>query len=118
MDFPSDAHNGTTDKARFFQHQVNQIGVGKLVGSNVQLLETGAAKSEHPGGRSSLQQIFDFRAGERVLKKIAIVNFHLLLREKLPRLPAGGSARLTVKVNFHSRDISKFPALDQRPIKS
>jgi hypothetical protein len=96
------------DEARIFEHEFHKIIIRELAPIHADLFEAGAAIIEHLGGRPFLQQILDLRAAEGLPEKIAIVDFHLLLREELPRLTAGGSALLAIKINLHNRDIS-FP---------
>ena len=64
-------------------------------------LETGAAKIEHFGGWSTLQQCLDLGTGERGFEKIALVKLKFFLREELPRFAAGVSAGPAIEFNFH-----------------
>jgi hypothetical protein len=93
------------NETRIFEHEFHKIVIREFIPIYAHLLEAGAAVIKHLGGRPSLQQIPDLRAAEWLPEKIAIDYFHFLLREKLSRLTAGGSAFLAIEINFHSHDI-------------
>jgi hypothetical protein len=106
INFSADFHDRAADEARLFQHQLNQIVALELIPVQRQLLETGAAEAEHVVRLASLEQRPDLAGGEGIFKKITVVYINLLLREKLPRFPAGGSFVPAIKIYFHTKTVS------------
>jgi len=91
------------NKARFFEHKFHKIVIREFIPIYAHLPEAGAVVTKHLGGRPSLQQIPDLCAAKWLPEKIAIIDLHFLLQEKLPRLTAGGSAAFAIEIDFHSQ---------------
>lgn len=96
-------HYGATNKAWFLKHEFDQIIVLELCLIKTHRLESGRTEAEHNRGGLPLQQSFDFHTGKGCFEKIPLVDFRLLLQEKLSRFPAGGSSVPAEKINFHHR---------------
>ena len=97
----TDTYYRPADEPGLFQHQVDKFAIGQLVALQAKLLEAGTLEVEHFAGRSPLEQLLNLGAGEGVFKKVAVVDFDVLLRKKLFRLAAGISFYPAVKIDFH-----------------
>jgi hypothetical protein len=97
----ADAHHGPANQPRLLDHEFYEFVIAERFSFHTAIFETGAAKIEHFGGRSALQQILDLGTAERILEKIAFFDFNPLLQEKLPRLPAGASLDPAIEVYHH-----------------
>jgi len=101
MHLAIDAHHGPADKSRLFQHQVDKLFIAQLVWFQAELFEARAPEVEHLRSRFPLEQLLYLGLVKGIFKEVPLAYFHILLRKKLLRLPAGISLYPAIKINFH-----------------
>ena len=106
VNFSADFHDRTANEPRLLKHPFNHILVLKAFRVQRQFFETGASEIKHFRRLSSPEQRLDLAGGKGVFEKITLVYIDLLLREKLPRFPAGGSLLPAIEINFHMKTAS------------
>ena len=101
IDVFADTDNGTADEARFLQHEFYEVIIGQGILRQAHFFKAGTSEIEHLRCRLPLEQVFYFRAVERVLEEVAFVDFKPFLQEKLSRFATRASRYPAVKIDLH-----------------
>ena len=101
IDVFTDTDNGAADKARFLQHELYEVIICQGVLLQAHFFKAGTSEIEHLRCRLPLEQVFYFRAVERVLEEVAFVDFKPFLQKKLSRFATRASRYPAVKIDLH-----------------